>query len=463
MSTKAPPSDLSALGASDIAHLLHPYTNLEAHEARGPFVITRGEGVYVFDQDGKQYLEGMAGLWCTALGFSEPRLAAAAEAQMRRLPFYHLFTHKSHDRAIELAETLIDMAPVPMSKVFFANSGSEAVDTAVKLVWYVNNGRGRPAKKKIITRKRAYHGVSIAAASLTALPVNQDGFDVPIAGIVTTDCPHYYRGAEHGESEEDFATRLAGNLEKLILAEGPDTVAAFIAEPVMGAGGVIPPPATYFDKVQKVLKAFDVLFIADEVICGFGRTGNWFGCDTYALEPDIITLAKALTSGYLPMAAVMINEELYRTIRSQSAKHGVFGHGFTYSGHPVPAAVALETLKIYRERHIIDHVRKMAPRLQDGLRAFAGHPLVGEVRGIGLIAAVELVRDKATKQPFDAKSAVGPYLVGRAQAHGLILRAMGDTVAFSPPLIISEAEIDELLAKFAAALDDTEAMVAKQG
>ncbi|MEE8515687.1 MAG: aspartate aminotransferase family protein [Alphaproteobacteria bacterium] len=463
MTTKTPSSNLSSLGAGDVAHLLHPYTNLEAHEAQGPFVITRGDGVYVFDEDGKQYLEAMAGLWCTALGFSEPRLAAAAEAQMRRLPFYHLFSHKSHDRAIELAETLISMAPVPMSKIFFANSGSEAVDTAVKLVWYVNNGRGLPAKKKIITRGRAYHGVSIAAASLTTLPANQGDFDVPIAGIITTDCPHYYRGARDGESEEDFSTRLAGNLEKLILAEGPDTVAAFIAEPVMGAGGVIPPPAGYFDKVQKVLKAFNILFIADEVICGFGRTGNWFGCDTFSLKPDIITLAKALTSGYLPMAAVMINQELYQTIRGQSAKHGVFGHGFTYSGHPVPAAVALETLKIYRERDIIDHVRKVGPRLQDGLRAFAGHPLVGEVRGLGLIAAVELVRDKATKAPFDAKSAVGAYLAGRAQAHGLILRALGNTVAFSPPLIISEAEIDELLAKFALALDDTEAMVAKQG
>ena len=453
----------NSAASRDKAYYLHPYTNLKTHEDVGPLVIERGEGVHVFDDSGKAYIEGMAGLWCTSLGFGEERLVEAATRQMRKLPFYHAFTHKAHDPGIDLAEALIKIAPVPMSKVFFTNSGSEANDTVVKLVWYYNNALGRPHKKKIIARQKGYHGVTVASASLTGLPHLHRDFDLPIAGILHTDCPHFYRYGEEGETEEDFATRLADQLEQLILAEGPDTIAAFIAEPVMGAGGVIVPPATYFDKIQPVLKRYDILFIADEVICGFGRTGSMFGTQTYNLQPDIITVAKALSSAYLPIAAVMISEPIYQAMVRQSEKIGTFGHGYTYSGHPVCAAVALEALKIYEERDIVSHVRTVAPHLQDGLRRFRNHPLVGEVRGIGLIAGVEIVADKAARTPFDPKLAIGSHVARFAQEHGLIVRAMGDSIGFSPPLIITSAELDDLVTRFGKALDDTVGFVTERG
>jgi 4-aminobutyrate---pyruvate transaminase len=443
---------------------LHPATNLRAVQTEGPFVITRGEGVYIYDDEGRRYLEGMSGLWCASLGFSERRLADAAYRQMCELPFYHSFAGKVPAISTELAERLIRMAPAGMGKVLFANSGSEANDTAIKLAWYVNNALGRPQKKKIISRHRAYHGVTIATASLTGLAFAHDDFDLPIARILHTDSPYYYRGAQPRESEEAFATRLADSLEQLILREGPDTVAAFFAEPVMGAGGVIVPPATYFDRIQPLLKKYEILFVADEVICGFGRTGNMFGTQTFNLQPDIITVAKALSAGYLPISGTLVSNSLYDILVTQSDKLGIFGHGYTYSSHPVPAAVALETLKIYEERDIVAAVRRVGPRLQAAIRSYSGHPLIGEARGIGLIGAVELVRDKATKQSFDPKAGVAAYLVRRAQHHGVILRNMpGDIIAFCPPLIISEAEIDEMMNCFAQALDDTWVMVKEKG
>ena len=453
----------NSASARDIAYHLHPYTNAVKHEAEGPLVLTEGKGVYVYDENGKAYIEGMAGLWCASLGFGEERLVEAATRQLRKLPYYHNFTHKSANVAIDLAEKLIEIAPVPMSKVFFTNSGSEANDTVVKMVWYYNNAIGRPQKKKIISRLKGYHGVTVAAASLTGLPTNHIDFDLPIANILHTDCPHHYRFGQEGESEEDFASRMAANLEKLILDEGPDTVAAFIAEPVQGAGGVIVPPATYFEKVQAVLKKYDVLFIADEVITGFGRTGNMFGTETFRLQPDIMTVAKQLSSAYLPIAAVLINDKIYQAIRDNSGRIGTFGHGFTYSGHPVSAAVALETLKIYEERDILSHVRALAPVFQAGLRRFADHPLVGEVRGIGLVGAIELVKDKATKEPFDPKQGVAVKTVSLAQEHGVILRAILDSVAFCPPLIATEAEIAEMFDRFGRALDDAAAWVQERG
>ena len=448
----------------DLSYHLHPATNLRSIVTEGPLVITRGDGVYVYDDEGKRYLEGMAGLWCASLGFSERRLAEAAYKQMCELPFYHSFAGKVPAISTELAERLILMAPAGMSKVLFANSGSEANDTAIKLAWYINNALGRPRKKKIISRQRAYHGVTVATASLTGLAFAHTDFDLPIARILHTDCPHYSRGAKPGESEEAFAARLADSLEQLILREDPDTVAAFFAEPVMGAGGVIVPPATYFDRVQPILKKYDILFVADEVICGFGRTGNMFGAHTFNLQPDIMTLAKALSAGYLPISATLVSGKLYEILLQQSDKLGIFGHGYTYSSHPVPAAVALETLKIYAERDIVGAVRRVGPRLQAGIRSRADHPLIGETRGIGLIGAVELVRDKATRQSFDPKAGIAAYLVRRAQHHGAILRNMpGDIVAFSPPLIISEAEIDAMMECFGKALDDTWAMVKEKG
>ena len=450
--------------ARDIASHLHSYTDARKLEQEGPLIITGGEGIYVTDTAGKEYIEALAGLWSTSFGFGEEELIEAAITQLRRLPYYHTFAHKSHTPGIDLAEKLIQVAPVPMSKVFFTNSGSEANDSQIKMVWYYNNALGRPKKKKIISRRQGYHGVTIATASLTALPYVQDGFDVPIANIIHTECPHYWRFGEEGESEEDFATRMADALEQLILDEGPETVAAFIAEPVMGAGGVIIPPKTYFEKVQAVLRKHDVLLIADEVICGFARTGNMFGSETFDLEPDMVTVAKALSSSYVPIGAAMISEKIYQAIRDESGRRGVFGTGYTYSGHPVCAAVALETLKIYEESDILSHVRQVAPRMQARIRGLANHPLVGEARGVGLIGAVQLAKNKTTKELFDPAQKVGPAVMDRAVEHGLMVRALpGDTVAVCPPLVIDEAQIDDLFDRLTKALDDVSDALVKPG
>jgi 4-aminobutyrate--pyruvate transaminase len=446
---------LSESGRRDIASTIHPFTNLHSHESQGPLVITKGAGVFVTDESGKSYLEAMSGLWCVSLGFSQTRLAEAAYRQMLTLPSYHTFAHKANDVGIELAEKLLAIAPAPMSKVFFTNSGSEANDSAVKIVWYYNNALERPLKKKIISRLKSYHGVTVAAASLTGLANSHRDFDLPIANILHTDCPHWYRYGKPGETEEAFATRLAESLEEMILREDPATVAAFIAEPLMGAGGVILPPATYFEKIQAVLKKYDILLIADEVICAFGRTGNMWGTETYGLKPDIVTCAKALSSGYQPIGAVMVSEKIYEALSRQSAKIGVFGHGFTYSGHPVTSAVALETLKIYEDLDILARVRAIGPKMQAGLRSFANHPLVGEVRGIGLIGAIELVADKGSRAPFDPKAGIGAFLSKRAHHHGVIIRPLGDIIAFCPPLIVTETELDLIFERFNLALADT--------
>ena len=449
------PPRANSAAARDIANVLHPYTDLVTHQETGPMVIARGEGVHVWDENGKEYIETVAGLWCASLGFSNERLVQAATAQMRKLPFYHAFTAKSHMPVIELAEMLIERAPVPMSKVFFANSGSEANDTAVKMVWYYNNALGRPRKKKIIGRIKGYHGITVVSSSITGLPANHRSFDVPLPGFIHTITPHFYHGALPGESEEAFATRCADELEQLIIAEDPDTIAAMWAEPIMGAGGVIVPPRTYFEKIQAVLRKYDILFVADEVICGFGRTGNYWGSQTFDLTPDILTCAKALSASFLPISAIMVNDRVFQGLAMESHKIGTFGTGFTYSGHPVPAAVAIETLKIYDELNIVDHVRTVGAHLQSELRRkFTEHPLIGEIRGIGLIAAVELVADKTAHTNFDPALKIGPRLAKLGEANGIICRAMAnDTLAFSPPLIITESEIDEMLARFSSALD----------
>ena len=436
--------------------MLHPYTDLQAHQEIGPVVISRGKGVRVWDDAGKEYIESVAGLWCASLGFDNERLVQAAVNQMRKLPFYHGFTAKSHEPMIDLAEMLLARAPVPMSKVFFANSGSEANDSAIKMVWYLNNAFGRPNKKKIIGRVKGYHGITLASASLTGLAVNHRAFDVPLPGFLHAGTPHHYHGAKPGESEDAYATRCAEELDQLITEEGPDTVAAMWAEPIMGAGGVIVPPRGYFPKIQAVLKKHDVLLVADEVICGFWRTGNYWGCQTLDIAPDILTCAKALSSSYLPISAVMVDQRVFDALAKESHEIGTFGHGFTYSGHPVPAAVAIETLKIYDEIDIGTHVRAVGPYMQSELRRrFADHPLVGEVRGVGLIAAMELVAGKAAHTNFDPKARVGGRLTRLMEEHGVIGRTVvNDTVCFSPPLIINEAEIDEMLDRVGTALDE---------
>ena len=436
-------------------YYLNPFTNLPQRETNPSLVVKRGKGVYVYDEDGREYLEGLSGLWCCSLGFSEERLAKVAYQQMRDLPYYHSFTGKIPAVTVELAERLVDLAPASLSRVIFANSGSESNDTAVKIVWYYNNALGRPEKKKIIARQRGYHGVTVVAGSLTGLSYAQDGFDLPVDRFRHTDCPHHYRHANPGESEEDFATRMAENLDKLITTEGPETIAAFIAEPIQGAGGVIVPPATYFDKIQSVLKKHEVLMIADEVICGFGRTGNMFGSQTYNITPDLMTVAKQLSAAYLPISGLLVSEQVFDALSEQSGKLGQFGHGYTYSGHPVPAAVALETLKIYEERDIVARVQELHPKLKAGLSELGNHPLVGHHRCVGLIGGLEIVEDKASKQSFEASKKVAAFIAKRAQEHGLIVRPLpGDIVACCPPLIISEAEIDQFMERLGKALDD---------
>ncbi len=477
----------------------------------------------------------MAGLWSTALGWGENALAEAAAQQMRKLSFGHLFSGKSHEPAIALAEKLKEIMPFAVGKVFFAASGSEANDTQIKLHWYASNARGQTQKKKILSRQRAYHGVTLASASLTGLPANHKSFDLPFSFAIHAECPHHYRGAEAGESEEQFSARLAQNLNALIEREGPDTIAAMIAEPVMGAGGAIVPPKGYFDAVCKVLGRHNIPLIDDEVITGFGRTGEWFGCSTYGFEPESMSIAKALSSSYLPISAVVLSPELSEIIEDESGRIGTFGHGFTYGGHPVSAAIAVEALKIYEEERIVDHVRAVAPRLQDcllytstygghpvsaaiavealkiyeeerivdhvravaprlqdcllytstygghpvscavalkaieiyqerdivghvrhvapafarRLQKLADHPLVGEANGVGLIGAVELVADKKTKAGFDPAKAVAATIGRFCEDEGLIVRPlMGDRIAFCPPLVITEAEIDELFDRF---------------
>jgi 4-aminobutyrate--pyruvate transaminase len=447
---------LSNLATRDVETLVHPYINLASFRDSGPLIFERGEGIYVYDSDGKRYIEGMAGLWCTALGYGNEELVETAAAQMRKLSFAHLFTGKSHDPAIELAEKLKEIAPVPISKVFFCNSGSEANDTQIKLVWYLNNARGLPQKKKIISRVKAYHGVTIAAASLTGIPGNHRDFDVPLPGFLHAGCPHHYRFAQDGESEEQFATRLADELEALILKEGPETVAAFIAEPVMGAGGVIVPPRTYFQKIMAICAKHDVFVISDEVICGFGRLGTMFGCEKLGFRPQAISLAKALSSAYLPIAAVMIPDLIYEALLAESRKIGLFGHGFTYGGHPVSAAVAVKAIEIYRRDRIVEKAAKRAPLFQARLRALGQHPLVGEARGLGLIGGVELVADKASKRPFIPQHGVGAAAVRFAEEEGLIVRSVaGDVLTLSPPLVIGGAQIEELFDRLTRALDKT--------
>ncbi|MBN8907595.1 MAG: aspartate aminotransferase family protein [Rhodospirillales bacterium] len=459
-----PPSGANSAAARDIANVLHPYTDLKAHLEVGPVVITHGKGVRVWDDTGKEYIESIAGLWCAALGFDNERLVKAATDQMRKLPFYHSFAAKSHEPMIELAEMLIQRAPVPMSKVFFANSGSEANDSAIKMVWYYNNAHGRPQKKKIIGRRKGYHGITIGSASLTGLPVNHRAFDVPLPGFIHTMTPHHYHEAVAGESEEAFATRCADELEKLILAEGPETIAAMWAEPILGAGGVIIPPKGYYPKIQAVLKKYDILLVADEVICGFWRTGNYWGSQTMDIKPDILSCAKALSSSYLPISAVMVNETVFEGLCKQSHEIGTFGHGFTYSGHPVPAAVAVETLKIYDDLDMGSHVAEVGGYMQSELRRrFADHELVGEVRGTGLIAAVEVVADKAAHKNFDPAAKVGARLTKLCEQHGVIARSVvNDALCFSPPLIITKAEIGEMLDRVGKALDELTVQVRRE-
>jgi 4-aminobutyrate---pyruvate transaminase len=434
--------------------LLHPYANAATIRASGVQIIDHGRGIYVHDEAGRPFIDAMAGLWCAGLGFDNPELVEAARAQMSRLPYYHLFGGKSHEPAIALAEKIKALTPGGMARVFYQSGGSEANETQVKLAWYYNNARGRPEKKKIISRVRAYHGVTIVSASMTGLAYNHRDFDLPVDRILHTGTPHYWKNAREGESEQAFSARLARELEDLILAERPETIAAFIAEPVMGAGGVIVPPQGYFEAVTEVCRRHDVLTISDEVICGFGRTGEWFGAETLGYAPTSISMAKQLTAGYQPLSAVAINRDMAEAIEANSATIGTFGHGFTYGGHPVGCAVALKAIEIYERLDIVSHVRGLAPRFAARLDRLAEHPLVGEARHLGLVGTLELAPHKSPKG-FETAGKVGARMAAALLDRGIISRAIVDSLIFCPPMIITADEIDEMFAPVEAALDET--------
>jgi 4-aminobutyrate---pyruvate transaminase len=444
----------NSIAARDVASLVHMQTDLRRHQQEGPVVITRGEGCRVFDDSGRDYLEAVAGLWCASLGFGSERLAKVAYEQMRELGYYHLYRHRSNEPAIALAEDLLKIAPVPMARVVFQCSGSEANDTAIKLAWYYWNAVGQPQRTKIIARRMAYHGNTCAAVSLSGKPDMHAGFGLPLAPFKHTEFPHYYRRHEPGETEIEFSGRMAEALETLIQSEGPDTIAAFFAEPVMGAGGGIVPPQGYFEKVQEVLRRYDILFVADEVICGFARTGEMWGSQTYGIRPDMVTTAKALSAAMQPISAVLINDRIHDAMLAQSDKLGNFAHGYTYAGHPVAAAVALEVQKIYAEMDIVTRAKRLGPLLQSTLGRLKAHPLVGDVRGTGLIVGMELMRDGENRIPFDSALKVGARVDAAAMRHGLILRVVGDRLVFAPPLVIEPHEIEEIGQRLKRALDD---------
>ena len=441
--------------------LLYPTTNLTQVEQLN---IVRGDGIYVYDDAGNRYLEGLAALWCSALGYGNQELIEAITTQLKTLPYSHMFGGRTHPLARELADRLAEMVPVDNARIFFANSGSEANDSQIKMLHYYFNVIGKPEKKKIIAFDRSYHGVTMAAAALTGLPVMHTHFDVPVdaLGILRAECPHYYHGQREGETEDQFVQRLVADVEALIEREGAETIAAFIAEPIGGAAGVVVPPDNYFSELQKVLTKHDILFWADEVICGFGRTGNDFGSTTMHIQPQMMSLAKQLSSAYIPISAAIIPGFMYEAMLEPSNQLGIFGHGYTYTGHPVAAAAALKTIEIYQRENLFPHAAEVGAYMQEKLREFAGHPLVGEVRGKGLIGAIELVANKERRESFtDGK--VGAAAKQFCQDNGLLIRAVsGNCLAFCPPLVITTEQIDEMIEMFNKGLDLTLDYVQKE-
>ncbi len=443
-----------SLAQLDLDHLFHPATDLRGHRDLGPQIWDRGEGVYIYDIDGKRYLEGMAGLWCTALGYGEKELARVAAEQMEKFCYGPLFAGKSNEPSIRLAAKLAEWVPIDGARFLFGCSGSDANDTQVKLMRYYFHAIGRPEKRKIISRGNAYHGVTMATAALTGLPAFHKNFSLPMDDVIHMTSPNFYRQGRDGESESEFADRLARELEAVIEHEGAETIAAMIAEPLMGAGGVILPPEGYFDRIQPILEKHDILLIDDEVVCGFGRTGKPFGCQTYNMQPTTMTMAKALSSAYQPISAVAVPPFMFDAIVEAAGGVGLFAHGLTYAGHPVSAAVALRNLELMEERGLMEHAARMGPILQQKLTAIADHPLVGNLRGIGLIAGLELVADKSTRAQFPPADKMAFKVAAGCLAEGLIVRALpGDVVAICPPLIIDEAQIEELVDKLGRGLD----------
>lgn len=431
-------------------HHLAPFSDFKQLKEKGPRIITNAEGVYLWDSEGNKILDGMAGLWCVAIGYGREELAEAASKQMRELPYYNLFFQTAHPPALELAKAISDVALQGMNHVFFTGSGSEGNDTMLRMVRHYWAIKGQPKKKTIISRVNGYHGSTVAGASLGGMTYMHEQGDLPIPGIVHIPQPYWF--GEGGDmTPDEFGIWAANQLEEKILELGVDNVGAFIAEPIQGAGGVIVPPDSYWPRIKEILAKYDILFVADEVICGFGRTGEWFGSDFYDLKPDMMTIAKGLTSGYIPMGGLIVRDEVVAVLN----EGGDFNHGFTYSGHPVAAAVALENIRIMRDEKIIERVKaETAPYLQKRLRELNDHPLVGEVRGVGLLGAIELVQDKATRARYVGKG-VGMICRQFCFDNGLIMRAVGDTMIIAPPLVITKEEIDELVSKARKCLDLT--------
>ncbi len=452
----------NSVARRDIEFHLHSQTNPTQLEERGPLIVVRGDGIRIYDSAGKEYIDAMGGLWCASLGFNNKRLAAAAAKQYAELGFYHTFFYRTHEPAVQLAEKLIELTGMVGGKAYFATSGSEANETMVKLAWVYHTVHGKPTKRKVIARDRAFHGSTIAAASMCGLDFMHREFGLPLPGFLHTLAPYPYRGMLDGEDEAAFVARLADELEKLILREGPDTIAAFIAEPIFAGGGIIPPPKGYFPRIQEVLKKYDILCLDDEIVCGFGRTGNWFGRETVDMKPDMMSLAKGLSSAYFPISAVVMAPKIYDAVVQFNKEGGAFGHGFTNSGHPVGIAITLEAIKIYEEMDVIAHVRKMGARLRARFEEMGEKsPIVGEVRGAGLMLGIEIVADKKTRRPFAPARQAGPTFDHIAYDNGLIGRCMGDTLGFSPPLIVTEQDVDEIADRCAISLKALEQQLAK--
>ncbi|TPI21080.1 aminotransferase [Mesorhizobium sp. B4-1-1] len=447
----------SEINATDLAYHLHSQTNPQALSREGAYIVVKGDGAHVIDENGKRYIDAMAGLWCASLGFNNERLGRAAAKQYEELGYYHSFYGRTNPQAATLSKKLVDLTGMPGGKAFFVTSGSEANETMVKLAWLYHASRGKPTKRKVIARDRAFHGSTIVAGSMCGLEMMHREFGLPLPGFIHTLCPNTYRVKLPGESEADFVARLAAELERMILREGPDTIAAFIAEPIIAGGGIILPPNGYFEAVQKILAKYDILCLDDEVVCGFGRTGNWFGRETVGMAPDMMSLAKGITSSYFPLAAVIVSPKILEAVERYNEGGTSFGHGFTNAAHPVGAAVAAETIAIYEELDIVAHVRKMGALLHQTLvDVTKDSPIVGNLRGVGLMYGVELVEDPATGSPFAPARQVGARLAASAYEHGLVVRAMRDTVGFCPPLIIDERDVEEIGSKMEKALRETE-------
>ena len=438
---------------------LYGFTDLPSVHERGTVVLTHGEGPYIFDTHGRRYLDANSGLWNMVAGFDHPGLIEAAQKQYARFPGYHAFFGRMSDQTVLLSEKLVEVSPFDKGRVFYTNSGSEANDTMVKILWFLHGAEGKPQRRKILTRWNGYHGVTAVSASMTGKPYNSV-FGLPLPGFIHLGCPHYWRFGQAGETEEQFTARLAAELEATIIKEGPDTIAGFFAEPVMGAGGVIPPSKGYFQAVAPILKKYGIPLIADEVICGFGRTGNTWGSQTYDFMPDAIISSKNLTAGFFPMGAVILGPELADRVQAASEAIEEFPHGFTASGHPVGCAIALKAIDVVMNEGLADNVNRLSPRLEAGLAEIAKNPNIGELRGVGFMWALEAVKDKATKTPFDGSLSVSERIANTCTDLGLICRPLGQSIVLCPPFILTEAQMDEMFEKLDAALKKVFAEVA---